>query len=66
MVGIVQVGYMEGVGTGLGQNARVVFAMELQVQKLPCFASFWCFDVQECLRDGWLVFLNQDNVQNLF
>lgn len=35
---IVQVGYMEGVGTGLGQNALGVCEMELKVQKLPCFA----------------------------
>ena len=46
MAGIAQVGYMEGIGTGLGQNARVVFAMELKVQKLPflqeeCVFVFW-------------------------
>ena len=57
---------MEGIGTGLGQNARVVCEMEVKLQRVPCFASFWCFDVQECLRDGWLVFLAQGNVQNLF
>ena len=57
---------MEGVGTGLGQNARGVCEMELKVQKLPCFARGMCFDVQECFRDGWLVFLAQGNVKNLF
>ena len=40
--------------------------MEVKLQGVPCFASFWCFDVQECLRGGWLVFLAQVNVQNLF
>ena len=57
---------MECIGTGLGQNTRVVFVMELKVQKLPCFARGMCFAVQECFRDGWLVFLTQGNVKNLF
>ena len=44
---------MEGIGTGLGQNARVVFVLELKVQKLPCFARkmvFLCFRRLE----GWI------------
>ena len=57
---------MECIGTGLGQNARVVCEMEVKLQRMPCFASFWCFDVQECLRDVWLVFLAQGNVKNFF
>ena len=50
MVGIAQVGYMEGIGTGLGQNARVIFVMELKVQKLPCFARGMCFGIFGGLR----------------
>ena len=37
---------MECVGTGLGQNARVDFDLEVILQGLPCFGKklvFWCF-----------------------
>ena len=47
---------------GLGPNARVVFVLEIKMQKLLCFACFWCFGVQGCLRDDWLVFLAYKNV----
>ena len=57
---------MEGIGTGLGQNARVVFVMELKVQKLPCFARRRCFCVLEGLRVQQFMFLAQGNAQNSF
>ena len=57
---------MEYIGRGLGQNARMVCVMEVKLQGVPCFASFWCFGAQECLRDVWLVFLAHRDVQNLF
>ena len=45
-------GYMECVGRGLGQNARVVCEIEVQLQKLPYFARRWCFGVLEGLGSG--------------
>ena len=52
MVRIAWIGYMECIGTSLGQNARATCEMEVELQGVHCFASFWCFDVQECLRDA--------------
>ena len=40
---------MEGIGTDLGQNARVVCEMEVKMQKLPYFARGMCFCVLEGL-----------------
>ena len=57
---------MEGIGTGLGQNALGVCEMEVKLQGLPCFARKCDFCVQGCLRDEWLVFLAHKDVQNLF
>ena len=39
--------------------------MEVKLQGVPYFPRGMCFGVQECLRDGWLVFLAQGNVKNL-
>ena len=49
---LVQVVYMEGVGTVLGQNARVVCEMELKVQKLPYFVRGMRFCVLGGLGNG--------------
>ena len=53
---------MECVGTDCKQNARVVFVLEIKMQKLPCFASFWCSRVFE----DWLARVSSlGNMQKL-
>ena len=65
MVGIAWIGYMEGVWTSLRKNARGVFAMEVELQGVPCFANGRWFCVLAGFRTQRLVFLAQGDVWNL-
>ena len=57
---------MEGVWTGLGQNARANCVMEVKMQMLPCFANGRGFWAMGCFRAQRVVFMVQGDVRKMF